>query len=203
MPIVGDNGQEFESFESCVNAISGDGTSEEEAKQICGSFEETDKDMNVIKRVTEYFEDREKNFDSDEINKSEMEDSEFENSEDEFITKNDERQIAYTIALRADRPDLEKDTFVAPAVEKMAHTFMEKFQDHNVEHQFDTDDLQIVESFIAPTDFELNGNVVKKNDWVVALKFLDEELWDLAKSGKLSGVSIEGRAKKIPKSEVQ
>lgn len=202
MPIKGPNGQEWESFDSCVNDISGDGTSREEAQQICGSFEEVDKEntKGLQKRVIEYF-----NLDKSEEKENEVEETEksFSHTTNDFIQKDNERQVAYTIAIRADRPDLEKDTFISETVEKMAHTFMEKFQDHNIEHEFDTEDLQIVESFIAPTDFDLNGNEVKKNDWVVALKFLDDELWEMAKSGRLSGVSIEGKAKKVPKSEVQ
>lgn len=198
MPLRGPEGQEFEDFDSCVNAISGDGTSQEEAQQICGSFTEVDKgNAKLKKRVIEYYDDFE------DVSKDSVEEETFQVQSDEIVKRNDEKQIAYSIVLKADRPDLEKDTFPSEVIEKAAHEFMVKSQDINLEHEFDTDKVQIVESFISPSDFNFNGTDVQKGDWVMATKFLDDKLWQLAKEGKLSGFSIEGTARKIPASEVQ
>lgn len=141
----------------------------------------------------------------DYVKEDSMEKSEdsFELESENLFKADDEKRIAYSIVLKADRPDLEKDIFPAEVVEKTAHEFMEKFQNHNIEHEFDTEDVQPVESFVAPTDMEINGNEINKNDWVMAVKFQDDDLWELAKSGELSGFSVEGTALKAPASEVQ
>lgn len=139
----------------------------------------------------------------EDVEKEQEDEEEKQEDETDFIQKDEERQIATTIALKADRPDEERDTFPASVIEKAAHDFMEKAQDVNLEHEFDTEKIRIVESYIAPTDFEINGEKVQKGDWVVSLKFLDDKLWKFAKEGKLRGVSIEGAARKVPASEVE
>jgi len=131
-----------------------------------------------------------------------MEKESFEVESDEIFKENEEKQIAYSIVLKADRPDLEKDTFVSEEIEKAAHSFMQESQDINLGHEFDTDKVQIVESYIAPTDFELNGTEIKKGDWIMGTRFLDQDLWSLCKENKLSGFSIEGTCRKVPASEV-
>lgn len=44
MPFEGPDGQTFRDFMDCVTTIQGDGTSREEAQQICGRWQSDTKD---------------------------------------------------------------------------------------------------------------------------------------------------------------
>ena len=58
--------------------------------------------------------------------------------------------------------------------------------------------LAVVETFIAPVDFELNGRMILKGTWVMTMKVFDDEVWALVKTGKITGFSIGGRSKSRP-----
>jgi len=53
-----------------------------------------------------------------------------------------------------------------------------------------------VESYIAPTDFELGGYEVPKGTWMLAVHFPDTDLWGLVKSGERKAFSIKGHGKR-------
>lgn len=57
------------------------------------------------------------------------------------------------------------------------------------------DTIQMIESFIAPQDFEIVGEkgttLVKAGDWVGTAQFNNEFFWNMAKSGDLDSFSIE------------
>lgn len=215
MPLVGDNGQRFESFGACVRSISGDGTTKEEAQEICGGFEEVDKDVNNAMKLIDVLH---KVLSGDvfdvalDVEKEEQQDQDADPSEDDepsddnvvkkidIYKTNDEQQILFGTALKADRPDLEGDVFPADDVEKAAHNFMLKSQEVFVSHE-EQAPARPVESFIAPTDFTFGENEVKKGDWIVGIKIENETLWKLAKEGKIGGLSVGGRAKRIPVNE--
>lgn len=57
-------------------------------------------------------------------------------------------------------------------------------------HQEDVDAV-VVESYIAPVDFELGGEKVKKGDWLVGCVW-NREYFDKILSGERTGYSIEG-----------
>lgn len=199
MPLIGEEGQRFEDFESCVNAISGNNTTREEAQQICGSFEEVDKEMNEEDKLTMV--QKFVKFLSDDNSKNKKSNKEVEKSfeaSSEYIQKDEKKQIVYGIVLKSDRPDLENDIFERDVVEKEAHNFMEKVQNFKMSHKFNTDDVSVVESYIAPTDFELNGHEVKKGDWLMATKIHDDKLWKGIEDGNFRGYSVGGTAIKEP-----
>jgi len=122
-------------------------------------------------------------------------------SENEVIQKDDKQQIVYGIVLKNNRPDLEKDIFDQEFIEQEAHNFMLKATDFKVQHQFKTDDISIVESYVAPTDFTMNDCQVKKGDWVMATKIHNDELWKEVEQGNFRGYSVGGRAVKVPEGE--
>ena len=61
--------------------------------------------------------------------------------------------------------------------------------------------VAVVETFVSPVAFELNGRMVTKGTWVMTMKVFDDEAWALIKSGKITGFSIGGRAKSKPESQ--
>ena len=56
----------------------------------------------------------------------------------------------------------------------------------------------IIESYIAPTDFKCNGQVVKSGSWVMAVKIHDPALWQAVKKGDITGFSIAGTGTRTP-----
>jgi DNA adenine methylase len=54
--------------------------------------------------------------------------------------------------------------------------------------------MRILESYIAPVDFTINGMHVKKGTWLMAARVVDPKLWQACKDGRFTGWSIEGDA---------
>lgn len=128
-----------------------------------------------------------------EITKAELE------SEDEIrgfklpITKAvDEElyQVTY-VAMIPDHTDLHGDYTSAEEVRKAKESFNKSMQRANLFHLVMTDSFDIIESYLAPTDFILGDKFVQKGTWLVTLQVYDtEELWPMIKSGDINGVSI-------------
>ena len=60
----------------------------------------------------------------------------------------------------------------------------------NLYHISKTNDFDIIESYLAPTDMTLNGNFVQKGEWLVTLSVTNNELWGMIKNDAITGVSI-------------
>jgi len=48
----------------------------------------------------------------------------------------------------------------------------------------------VVESYIAPQDFTINDQTVKKGSWVMSVKVHCPDLWEQIKAGEVTGFSI-------------
>jgi len=123
-----------------------------------------------------------------------------------LLKSDDEKQIVYGIVFEPDfvfDPDPSFDdeqTISKDDIEESAHEYlinMRKgiFKSHQklshgrpIDHKTD-----IVESYIAPQDFELGGELVKEGTWIVGMKIYDKELWDQTK-GSITGFSAGGTA---------
>jgi len=60
------------------------------------------------------------------------------------------------------------------------------------------DQVKVLESYLAPTDFTIGDLTVRKGTWLLAVRVLSDELWDRVKTGDLTGFSIGGSARRIP-----
>jgi hypothetical protein len=67
-------------------------------------------------------------------------------------------------------------------------------------HAIDLDDAEVVECYIAPADFELNGEKVTKGSWLAGIIW-PEEAFNKIQSGEWTGYSMGGRAMKIKVAE--
>lgn len=114
-----------------------------------------------------------------------------------FVEKNDEQQLVYGIVLEPDTVDAQNDVVKAADIETAAHNFMMKSQTIGKQHQEEAN-AKIVESYIAPADFMLGAQAVKKGSWVMVTKVLDAELWQGVKKGDITGYSIGGYGKRTP-----
>jgi DNA adenine methylase len=75
---------------------------------------------------------------------------------------------------------------------------MEKFGGLGLMHRpIINGQARILETWIAPCDLDLNGTTVKKGTWLLAVRVIDDELWDAVKAGKFTGFSIGGSARRI------
>ncbi len=115
-----------------------------------------------------------------------------------------EERIVYGVVLEPDTEDSQTDVYSADEIRKTAHGFMEGYRSGNyLAHQHDgkdiTGQLLVLESFIAPVDFEVEGldgtvEKVKKGTWLMATRILDDGLWEDIKKGLVTGYSIGGDA---------
>ena len=121
------------------------------------------------------------------------------------IAKRDRaRQIAYGVVLEprdASNPDLQGDWHSAEDVEKAAHRFLahvangEGFGDHM--HDRQTKAGYPVESFIAPVDFTLGDQLVKRGSWVMGMHYPDPNIWKGIVDGRYSAFSVGGYGRRV------
>lgn len=103
------------------------------------------------------------------------------------------------IVLEPEVVDAQNDVYSADEIRTTAHEFMQKYRTIGLMHKGGINDkVKILESYIAPCDFEADGAPVKAGTWVMAVKVLDEDLWKACKSGELTGFSIGGSAIRKP-----
>ncbi len=111
---------------------------------------------------------------------------------------NEEQRLVYGIVYEPGVEDAHGDTMTAAEIEKAAHGFMTHYArlegDSGTDHlaKVGRHDVTIVESSIAPADYQLGGQTVKKGSWVMAAKIWNDQLWKGVRTGKFTGWSFEG-----------
>lgn len=108
---------------------------------------------------------------------------------------NEELKQATYIVLVPDEVDLHGDVISEDEVRKACHNFNKFSMQANLFHLVETETFEFVESYIAPTDFILGDKEVKKGTWLATVQALDDDLWELMKSGEINGLSIGALAK--------
>lgn len=92
-----------------------------------------------------------------------------------------------------------RDFFSAEELEKAAWNFLAKGREIGLFHgpESTVGAADVVESYVyRGPDWDLgNGTVVHKGDWLIGA-VLDEPAWDLYKSGRITGWSIQGAARR-------
>lgn len=103
------------------------------------------------------------------------------------------------IVLEPEVIDAQGDIYSPEEIRKAAHLFMQEFGGLGLMHRMQVNDqVKVLESFLAPTDFELGGISVKKGTWMLGVRVLSDALWEQVKSGALTGFSIGGSARRVP-----
>lgn len=112
-----------------------------------------------------------------------------------IVKMDDEKQIAYGVVMEPDKADLQDDTSTADEIEKAAHHYMREGAHVHIQHGDRAyDEATVVENYLAPTDFELGGEVVKAGSWVMGVHVPHADVWQLVKRELLTGFSPRGRA---------
>ncbi|MDN0189866.1 MULTISPECIES: XkdF-like putative serine protease domain-containing protein [unclassified Bacillus (in: firmicutes)] len=112
----------------------------------------------------------------------------------------DEQKLVYGIVYEPDTVDAHGDFMTAAEIEKAAHGFLKDAREIDKQHNFQGGVGEVVESYVAPADFEMNGETIKKGSWVLVTK-ASEEVWEQIKKGEITGYSMAGTAETIEKQE--
>ena len=114
------------------------------------------------------------------------------------VDPEDERFVL-GIVLEPEVVDAQGDIYSADEIRKASYRFMEEFGGLGLMHRMRVNDqVKVLESFLAPTDFDLGGISVKKGTWLLGVRVLSDKLWEQVKTGDLTGFSIGGSARRVP-----
>lgn len=107
----------------------------------------------------------------------------------------DEQRKALFIVLAPDEVDLHGDIYSAEEITKACDSFNRHCNQANIQHLIQTEEAEIVESYIAPVDFNLDdGRTVTKGSWLQTWFLPETEagevLWKGIKDGTFTGLSI-------------
>lgn len=107
------------------------------------------------------------------------------------------------VVLEPETVDAQKDIYSAEEIRKAAHRFMEDFGGAmGLMHEWIvTGKVKVLETYIAPVDFEVDGEKVKAGSWLLGARIVDDELWTQTKDGGFTGWSIGGDAVRTPDPE--
>lgn len=106
-----------------------------------------------------------------------------------------EEHIVYGIVYEPDVKDSQGDEANAEEIRKAAYQFMEEVQTFKVMHKGKNVKVRILENYIAPVDFKIEGKSIKKGSWVLVTRILDKKIWKAIKKGRLTGYSMAGYAR--------
>ena len=108
----------------------------------------------------------------------------------------DKKQLIYGVVYEpfdGSNIDAHGDYATEEEIEKTAHLYLEKFREMSFMHEDRINELACpVESFIAPSDYKVGDETIKKGSWVMVTKVHDKELWKQVEDGEIDAYSIEG-----------
>ena len=79
-------------------------------------------------------------------------------------------------------------------IEKAAHWYMKNAGDADIQHCFEkAEGVEVVESFIAKSDMEIEGQQIKKGTWIMTMEVSDDTVWDSIEKGEITGFSMGGK----------
>lgn len=108
-----------------------------------------------------------------------------------LLKRDEEQQIVYGVVYEPDVVDAHGDFMDADEIEKAAHVFLKEFRNVDKQHDFTSKVGEVIESYIAPADFELGGQTVTKGTWMMAVKVVDD-VWTGIQKGEFTGFSLAG-----------
>ena len=112
------------------------------------------------------------------------------------VKKDATEHIVYGVVWEPETTDSQDDIISEDEIRKAAYQFMEETQIFKVNHEGNEVSTRILENFIAPDDFVVNGLPVKKGSWVLAVRVLNQNVWQGITNGLLTGYSVAGTAER-------
>ncbi len=112
------------------------------------------------------------------------------------IDKADEDEhVVYGVVYEPDVADAQDDFANETEIRKAAYGFMENVQLFKVMHKGKKVKIKVLESYIAPVEFKMAKQTIKKGSWVMSVRILDKKIWKAIQDGDLTGFSMAGYAK--------
>ncbi|MCM3752671.1 XkdF-like putative serine protease domain-containing protein [Bacillus licheniformis] len=108
----------------------------------------------------------------------------------------DEKKLVYGVVYEPDIQDAHGHFMTAEEIQKAAHGFLKNARKIDKDHNFQGGVGEVVESYVAPADFEVNGETIVKGSWVLVTKAGDE-IWEQIKKGSITGYSMAGTAETV------
>lgn len=108
-----------------------------------------------------------------------------------LLKRDEAQQIVYGVVYEPDVVDAHGDFMDAEEIEKAAHVFLKEFRNIDKQHDFTSKVGEVIESYIAPADFEFGGQTVTKGTWMMAVKVVDD-VWTGIQKGEFTGFSLAG-----------
>lgn len=79
-------------------------------------------------------------------------------------------------------------------ITKAAHWFMKNAGGVDIQHCFEkAEGVEVVESYVAKCDMEIEGQPVRKGTWLMTMEVTDEKVWDRIAKGEITGFSMGGK----------
>lgn len=92
--------------------------------------------------------------------------------------------------------DTDGNYMTAAEIEKAAHWFMKNAGDADIQHCFSkAEGVEVVESYIAKCDMEIEDQPIKKGTWLMTMEISDADVWDKIEKGEITGFSMGGTGK--------
>lgn len=89
--------------------------------------------------------------------------------------------------------DSQGNYMTAEEIEKAAHWFMKNAGDADIQHCFEkAEGVEVVESYVAKCDMEIEGQPIKKGTWLMTMEVADDDVWDKIEKGEITGFSMGG-----------
>lgn len=104
-----------------------------------------------------------------------------------------EERLFTSVVLRPEVADSHNHIYSHDVVKNACYDYAEYSRNAAVlEHfiQLETEDVVMVENFIAPTDYTIDGKDVLKGDWVATVRVNNDAIWDACKDGTFKAFSI-------------
>jgi len=114
-----------------------------------------------------------------------------------ILKRDDEQRLVYGVVLEPETFDLQEDSCSFDTIQKASHTYLQESRvvgDLHLQSAL----ASVVESYLAPCDFEMNGQQVLKGSWVMVVKVHDPVLWKSVLDGEYTGFSIGGFGERVP-----
>lgn len=101
------------------------------------------------------------------------------------------------VVLEPETVDGQGDVYSADEIRRTAWEYMANFRNVGLMHKgLVNGKVRLVESWIAPCDVTVDGTAIKAGSWLMGLHVVDDAIWQDVKTGKLTGLSIGGFAKR-------
>lgn len=110
-----------------------------------------------------------------------------------IVKADTERHFVTGIVYEPMVEDTQGNYMTEDEIVKAAHWFMKNQGSVDIQHCFEkADGVEVVESYIAKCDMEIDGEAVKKGTWLMTVEVTDSSVWESIQKGDITGFSMGG-----------